>query len=265
MDKDLYQCSCRELATYDPDTLDSGETVQEAIDWFHETGFDYAPVVDQGVPIGYTGVEMLQDERSEKKLKHAYNPIGLADTISADATFREVLDALEDQFYYFLGGRNRVTGILTRADLNTSPARMHLFDRISILEIHLRGLVNEYASNWFDEMYFDEDTENRIKKRYQDAQDANIELERINYAGFNTLTKVIGEYEDCWQRCGYDKDHQASARLSKIQDLRNDVAHSNLILQTTEEKNGSDARSIRDLRKTYARMMSVIDTLQEED
>ncbi len=263
MDKDLYQCSCRQLATYDPDTLDSGETVQGAIDWFHETGFDYAPVVDGDVPVGYTGLELLQDEGKEKKLKRVCKPIGLADTISADATFREVLDALEDQFYYFLGGRNRVTGILTRADLNTSPARMHLFDRISVLEIHLRGLVNKYAVDWFDEMYFDEKTENQIKGRYEEAQDANIELEMINYAGFNTLTRVIAEYEECWERCGYAKEHQASARLNKIQDLRNDVAHSNLILQTTEEGNGSDARSIRDLRKTYSRMMSVINTLKE--
>ncbi len=68
--------------------------------------------------------------------------------ISGDTSFSGVLSALIPKPVYFLGGHNHVTGILTRADLNTAPARMYLFDRITYLEEHLRALILSEAPDW---------------------------------------------------------------------------------------------------------------------
>jgi len=41
--------------------------------------------------------------------------------ISGDAAFPDVVDALTEHPAYFLGGHDHVSGVLTRADLNTAP------------------------------------------------------------------------------------------------------------------------------------------------
>jgi len=251
MNEDLYQCTARRLATLNPETLDADDTTGEVREWFEKKGYDYAPVLDDGEPIGYVGKPMLIGESDDKSIESLMINIKLQNIISSDDRFYDVLQGLEDEFFYFLGGRNEVTGIVTRADLNTSPARIHLFDRISLLERGLKNLIDDIAPNWEEEVYFDDETLNRIDRLYAEAKEANVELSKINYASFAAIAKVITHQEDCWKSCGYSKEHKAKSDLHKIRKLRNDVAHSNLILQTTGSEYDTEGRSIRDLIKIY--------------
>lgn len=251
MTGELYECTARQLATPDPDTVQSDIMVGEAIDWLQKAGYDYAPVLDAKEPVGYVSIELLSHSRDEQPISQVMNEIRLKHVISSDAQFIDILTGLEDQPFYLLGGKNRVTGIITRADLNTSPARIHLFDRISLLEIELRKLIAELAPDWKEDVLLHPDIVEEIERLYSEAQRANIELSEIHYAGFAALVKVITHYEGCWSACGYEADHKARSDLSKIKDLRNDVVHSNLILQTTGEEDGVNGRSISDLVRLY--------------
>ena len=264
MNEDLYQCTARRLATPDPETMDADDTTSEAREWFEKKGYDYAPVLDDGEPVGYVGESMVVGEPENKNIERIMKNIELQNMISSDARFYDVLTGLEDEFFYFLGGKNEVTGIVTRADLNTSPARIHLFDRISFLERGLRNLIDDVAPNWEEEVYFDEDTIDKIDRLYEEAKEANVELSKINYAGFSAITKIITHYEDCWKSCGYEKEHKARSDLHKIRKLRNDVAHSNLILQTTSSDYDTEGRSIRDLIKIYDALVNCNRSLQDQ-
>ena len=259
---ELYQCTARRLATSDPGTVDSGDNAGEAHKWFQEKGYDYAPVLEGGTPAGYVGIAEVAEESESKSVKHVMSDIRLQNIISADAEFDDILTGLEEEFFYLLGGTNQVTGILTRADLNTSPARIHLFDRISLLERGLRELIDEVAPDWKKEVYLPEDQNEKIDRLHSEARDANVDLSKIHYAGFSTLEKVVEHYEQCWRACGYGADHKAGSDLTKIKNLRNDVAHSNLILQTTSAEYNTQGRSIRDLIKIYGALTSCNQSLQ---
>lgn len=261
MSDELFNCTARQLATTPPETIESGTTVRDAVDWFETTGYDYAPVVEGDEPIGFVGHEMLADCSSTQTVERVATDIRLEHIISSDTPFFEVLTGLEDQFFYLLGGKNRVTGILTRADLNTSPARIHLFDRISFLEINLRKVITESGVDWKEPLH--PDAVAKIRDRYERANEANVELDEIHYAGFNALTTIVGTFEACWRACGYEVDHKARSDLNKITDLRNDVAHSNLILQTTSAEYDTDGRSIRDLVKIYEALINCNDALRD--
>ncbi len=251
MTDELYQCTARRLATSHPETLDSTDTVADAHEWSQQKGYDFVPVLENGNPIGYVEIDILAEEDGHKPIKRVMQNIRLQHIISSDAKFHDILTGLEEQFFYFLGGKNMVTGILTRADLNTSPARIHLFDRISLLEVELRKLIDDVAPDWKSEVYFPEDVEHEIDRLHSQAKDANVELSKIHYAGFSAIENIVTHYEACWRTCGYKKDHKASSDLNKIRKLRNDVAHSNLILQTTSSEYCTQGRSIRDLTKIY--------------
>lgn len=264
MSEELYQCTARRLATADPDAVDADTAAAEAHGWFQETGFDYAPVLDDTNPVGYVGKTMVAEAADTKKVKRVMEEIKLQNIISSDTEFRDILTGLEDEFFYLLGGKNQVTGILTRADLNTSPARIHLFDRISLFERELRQLIEDVAPNWEDEVYLSDSTIEQIDYLYDQAQQANVELSKIHYAGFSALGKIVEHYEECWQALGYETDHKASSDLDKIRDLRNDVAHSNLILQTTSVEYNTEGRSIRDLIKIYDAITSCNELLTQD-
>lgn len=155
MGRNLYVCTADELATGPVASQPPDATVAETISWLKSTGFDVTPVVDGEAVRGYVELERLQGAPSDDQILDHANPVILEEIIGSDATFDEILTALYEAPFYFLGGRNLLTGILTRADLNTSPAIIHLFDRITLLEQQLRDLILVEAPDWKDRVPLD--------------------------------------------------------------------------------------------------------------
>ena len=154
----LFQCTAADLATKNLETLSPDLSVGEAHEWLATNEYDVAPVVTDAGPQGYADIEVLSDAPSEAILESHLSTISLSNIIGSDAAFGDVLTALYETPRYFLGGRNEVTGILTRADLNKSPAYIHLFDRLSTLEERLTELIIKQEIDWKTTASFDDDT-----------------------------------------------------------------------------------------------------------
>ena len=155
MSDPLYQCTARDLATADPQTRTANESVETTATWLRTNGYDVAPVVDDNTPVGYVALEDLADAPPDDPIADHARAISLDRIISVDAAFGEVLTALYEFPFYFLGGQNRVTGVLTRADVNKPPATIHLFDRLSLLEKRFRELIQERAPDWKSDVSID--------------------------------------------------------------------------------------------------------------
>ncbi len=235
MSQQRYHCTAQDLATADPETQPPSATVSMTRQWLQTNGYDIAPVVDNGTPVGYVGFADLTEAPPDDSIAEHTRTISLERVISVDATLDEVLSALYEDPFYFLGGQNRVTGILTRADLNKPPATIHLFDRISLLEERFRRLIEAQAPDWKETISIDQNVLDEIEDRHQDAQEANLELTEIHYAQFSTLVTIISEFEACWDACGFSSAHRAGSQLDDLQQLRNAVAHSNRILENTND------------------------------
>lgn len=252
--------TARSIATPDPSTVPASESVEGARIWLEEQGFDSAPVVDEGRPVGYVTLEALEEHDGDSILETVMSPLTIDVHISGDASFKTVLDALYEKPFYYLGDRKRISGILTRADLNSEPVYRHLFTHLSRLEHALRACITRHAPDWQDTTpTLDPDTLDSIRDRRERAVKANIELDAIHYAQFSTLKKVISENEACWRACGFDADHQTSSRLETVVELRNDVAHSTPIIQNTNRGFLESGRTITDLQEAY----ELVRTLQE--
>ena len=260
MSRDLYVCTAGDLATRSVASRPPDATVVETIDWLETKGFDVTPVIDGETVSGYVELEHLRDAAPDDRIAEHTKPVTLEEVISTDATFGEVLSALYDAPFYFLGGRNRLTGILTRADLNTSPAMIHLFDRITLLEDHFRTLILDVAPDWKDRVPLDPNIVEDIEQRHADARRSNIDLGEIHYAQFSTLATIISSIEACWDACGFSSDHRASSQLDDLTELRNSVAHSQLIVQNTGEGLGK-GRTIGAVEQTYATLTDCMDAL----
>jgi hypothetical protein len=259
----LYDCTAAELATGSVEHLSYDTAPSTAAEWLETNGYDAAPIQKQGDAVGFIHEDDVTADDDGDTLEDHLTPLTIDYMMSGDTAFEDVLAALIEEPVYFLGGHSRITGILTRADLNTAPVRIYLFDRITYLEEHLRELILEHAPNWKQTPVTVDELDD-IEDRYTDAQAANVELEEIHYAQFSTLNTIISNVEACWQACGFSATAQADSRLHEITDLRNDVAHANLLVENTDSDGFlNSGRTTENLSTTLESINKVLTNLQE--
>ncbi|OYR52609.1 transcriptional regulator [Halorubrum sp. Ea1] len=263
MSRDLYDCTAAELATGSVEHLSYDTPPSTAAEWLETNGYDAAPIQRQGDAVGFIHEDDVTADDDGDTLEEHLTPLTIDYMMSGDTAFEDVLAALIEEPVYFLGGHSRITGILTRADLNTAPVRIYLFDRITYLEEHLRELILEHAPNWKQTPVTVDELDD-IEDRYTDAQAANVELEEIHYAQFSTLNTIVSNVEACWQACGFSTTAQAGSRLHEITDLRNDVAHANLLVENTDSDGFlNSGRTTENLSTTLANINRILTNLQE--
>lgn len=251
--------TARAIATPDPTTRPISASAGETATWLQEQGFDSAPVVDDDDrPVGYVTVAATQEADSDDPLEAVVSPLTIEVLISGDTSFEMVLDALYEQPFYYLGDRDRISGILARADLNSEPVYRHLFTQLSRLEHAFRACITEHAPDWRETTPgLSGDTLDDIDRRREQAARANIELDPIHYAQFSTLKRIVANNEACWEACGFTAGHQAGSRLDKVVELRNDIAHSRPIIQNTNRGIGESGRTITELGERYNRIQAL--------
>lgn len=262
MFRDLYECTASELATASVEHLSHDTPPSTAAEWLATNGYDAAPIQQDGDVAGFIHEDDVTVDDDGETLKEYLTPLTIEYLMSGDAAFEEVLTALIEKPVYFLGGNSRITGILTRADLNTAPVRIYLFDRITYLEEHLRELILTNAPNWKQTPVTVDEIDD-IENRYTDAQTANVELDEIHYAQFSTLNTIISNVEACWQTCDFSTKEQAGSRLHEINELRNDVAHANLLVENTDSDGFlNSGRTTENLSTTLQSINKVLTNLQ---
>ncbi|WP_411966972.1 CBS domain-containing protein [Haloferax sp. YSSS75] len=261
MSRELYDCTAAELATRPVEHLEHDTPPSEAANWLDENGYDAAPVYAGGDPVGFVHEDDISPDTDGDTLDTHVTPLTIDYMMSGDTSLPDVISALVANPVYFLGGHSNVTGVLTRADLNTAPARIYLFDRITYLEEQLRELVLDEAPNWKQTPVTVGELDD-IESRYADAQAANVALDEIHYAQFSTLETIVTSVEDCWQACGFSTRGAANSALHEITELRNDVAHANLLVENTETNAFlSDGRTTENLSDTLETIEGVLGEL----
>ena len=261
--RDLYNCTAAELATSPVEHLPHDTAPSDAAAWLDTNGYDAAPVYHDDDPVGFLHKDDVTTDADGDTLDAHRTQLTIDHMISGDAPFPAVLSALVEHPVYFLGGHSHVDGILTRADLNTAPARIYLFDRITYLEEHLRELILAEAPDWKDTPVTIDELD-AIEIRYDDAQAANVALDEIHYAQFSTLETIVTNVEACWDACGFSRGTTAESSLHDITQLRNDVAHANLVVENTDSDEFLNAgRTTENLATTLDTIDQVLSRLQD--
>jgi hypothetical protein len=255
-------CTAGDIATANPEACPADD-VSTAADWLTERDYDSAPVFEEGRPTGYVTRDAAEAASPDTSLTEITELLTVNVLIARDAPLDAVLEALYDRPFYYLADRNQVTGILTRADLNTEPVYQHLYTRLSRLEQIFRNIVSEYVPDWRDSTPLHPDILESIDDRLADAKDAGVALDPIHYAQFSTLVTIIGHSDGASQALGFDAGDQASSQLDPITDLRNDVAHSTPIIQNTDRGLTESGRTITHLLDQYQLIEELLATDHE--
>jgi hypothetical protein len=142
----------------------------------------------------------------------------------------EVLRRLAEERRVFVCTRDHVWGIITRGDLQKAPMRMCLFGLISLLEMQLLRLIRDiHPREGWRHMLLDHrltDANKILKKRRR----RNVATDLADCLTFGDISTIIAKSQDLRARLGFESCTEMESLLKDLQNLRNDLAHSQDIL-----------------------------------
>ena len=253
-----HECPASDLATTDLFKIEATDTCDVAHEQLTERGYDVAPVIEDDGPLGFIHAADCQEASSGATVSEHTVTLRLSHLIAPDAAFETVLTALYEQPRYFIASQNSVAGILTRADLNSQAARRHLFTYISLFEHTARELIHTHVPEWDEETLIDQQKVERTRRKQNAAAANNADLPLIHYASLSTINTVLTATDQCWKALGFNSDDRARTILDDVRQLRNDVVHSNPIIQSTSRDAVARGRTITELLDTYQQLRQLI-------
>lgn len=154
-------------------------------------------------------------------------PLTTERCIPLNAPIDNIVRELTDQRFLFPNQPEDPAGIITRYDLNRLPIYHWLYDRFARLEIQLRELIRD--SHWTYE-------DSNIQLRGRGVGD--LVPDRLANDRLSKLVDVIDE-ADLRQSIRRDID-MYDATLDDLVELRNAVAHYNVLIHTMTDRPTSD-------------------------
>ena len=203
-------------------TCNVRDDAQQIRDKMFLKDFDVIGVEENGLVIGYVLREDL-GAGTCKDYTRSYSP---SDLVSDSTPLLQTLFIFKDTDRLFIIEGNRITKVVTLADLQKPPIRMLLFGVISLVEMHLYQIIREY---------FAEDTwkKHLSDKRIQQTEELFLQRKARNEAI---------ELSDCLQLCdkrdivlneqslrellGIESKSKGKDFFKKLEILRNNLAHS---------------------------------------
>lgn len=203
-------------------TCNIGDPAQQVKEQMASKDYDVIGVEENGMVIGY----VLREDLREGSCKEYFSSFSPSDLISDSTPLLQTLFIFKNTERLFVIEGNRITKVVTLADLQKPPIRMLLFGIISLVEMHLYQIIRDY---------FKEDCwkKHLSEKRIQQAEDLFLQRKARN-EGI--------ELSDCLQLCdkrdivlneqplrellGIDSKSKGKDFFKKLENLRNNLAHS---------------------------------------
>ncbi len=187
--------------------------------------FDNGPVMLDGKPLGHVVLKEL-DPRSKSPIQSRLHPLGPGTLLSADTPVGTAMHWLaEAPFLFVLDGRE-VTGLVTYADVNKQPGRLHFFLLLMDFELALSGTIRQHYRNQRDLYgHLSQARSRAIEERFRKDQAENVESDRLASMNLSDLLTIAGHDERIRKAFNVPtktKWHNMTGGLNK---LRNDIMH----------------------------------------
>jgi hypothetical protein len=203
-------------------TCNARDDAQQIRDQMVLKDYDVIGVEENGMVIGY----VLREDLGAGTCKEYFRSFSPSDLVSDSTPLLQTLFIFKDTDRLFIIEGNRITKVVTLADLQKPPIRMLLFGVISVLEMHLYRIISEYFAedSWKSHL---------STKRIQLAEELFLQRKARNEAI---------KLSDCLQLCdkrdivlneqplrellGIESKSKGKDFFKKLEILRNNLAHS---------------------------------------
>jgi hypothetical protein len=203
------------------------EDALNASEEMNNRDFDYMGVKNsKGVVYGY----LRRSDLDKGTCKEYATLFGPSDLVAESMPLMDLLTILIDTDRVFVLDRNRVSGVVTRADLQKDPVRLLLFGLVTILELYMLNLIKMH--------YLNDSWQNilkpaRLKKAEQEFQRLkrdNQELGLEECLQFCDKRVLCVANENIRKVLGIRSKSEGKSVLEDIERIRNNLAHAQDLL-----------------------------------
>lgn len=186
-----------------------------------ELDFDVMGVKEDGEVYSYV-------ERSDLgtgpcgRYKRTFLP---SELVAESTPLMDLLPVLHDTPRIFVLDRNKVTGIVTRGDLQKAPMRMLLFGLITLLEMHLLRLVRINYPNESWQNLLTNKRLNRARKLFEKRKARNEALDLADCLQFCDKRKLVLRIPEIRDRIKRKCGKCGKYVLKSTEKLRDKLAH----------------------------------------
>jgi hypothetical protein len=185
--------------------------------------FDVAGVkeTDDGPIIGYVEAKDIGGESFDQYIKK----IGLNLVLTESTPIADLINELANKDFVFVLAGSKITGILTKADINKPPVRIYIFGIISLFEMHLNLWITHHYP---DDSWENEVAEGRVttaKAIYEERKGNNLELSLLECLQFCDKRDILIKSEKFLNKFNFSKN-AFEKLLKSAEKIRNELAHS---------------------------------------
>jgi hypothetical protein len=233
-------------------SFDASTSVAEVMELMEKCHFDVVGIRKKGSVIGYVEKSDLCMTNCGKNVR----PIDETTTISETASLADVVLALNCSPRLFVKVLGKVGGIVTMGDLQKPPFRMWLFGMITLMEMRVTRLIELKcpADSW--KQYLSENRLQKAEDFLEERRRRNQELELIDCLQISDKGQIIARNEEVRRMTGMSSRRQAEQSISRLESLRNNLAHSQDIISC-------DWETIIELSKDMERVITGTEAVQQ--
>ena len=205
------------LVSFDATT--AARTVQE---FMSRRGFEVVGVRDQGLVVGY----LVRSELGEGACGDYLRNFEDNEVVAGDATFTDVVMGLEQTPRLFVALLGRVSGIITRSDLQKPPVRMWLFGMITLTEMRFTRLIERRCPDESWKAFLSPGRLQKTEELLKERMRRNQHLGLIDCLQFADKGQIIAANEEIRSQTRFQSKRQIQQLFKKLERLRNNLAHS---------------------------------------
>jgi hypothetical protein len=184
--------------------------------------YDVIGVEDEGIVIGY----VMQNELAEGSCKDFYKNFRPTEIVSESTPLIQTLFILRETERIFILEGNRVTKVVTLADLQKPPIRMLLFGLISLLEMQLNRIIKNYFPNHSWKSHLSQKRMELTEALFFQRKSRNEAIELVDCLQICDKREIIVNDQKLRELTGIESKNKGMGFFKKLEELRNNLAHS---------------------------------------
>ncbi|WP_221568411.1 hypothetical protein [Alkalihalobacillus sp. TS-13] len=186
-----------------------------------EKDYDVLGVEEDGSVIGY----VKREELKEGLCRNYMTPFSPREIVSDSTPLIKILFLFKEIERIFVLEENRVTRLVTKADLQKPPIRMLLFGIITLLEMHLLRVINHYLpqNDWKRHLGMD-----RIQEAERLYTIRSVKNEAIGLSDCLQICDkrdIILNEGELRQQLKFPSKTKGKDYFKRLEGLRNNLAH----------------------------------------
>lgn len=213
--------TARDLAEPLP-SFDDSTTLHTIRDAMHDRQLDVFGIRQSGLMSGWMSREDLETAREPL----VGRPFDKSLVISDTASLHDVVQGLNSAPCLFVHSIGHVSGYIRRSDIQKPAMRMWLFGLVTISELRVTRMIDEYCPQDAWQKYLSQGRQQKARELQQERQRRGQNPTLLDCLQFADKGQIVARDESLRQQTRFASRRDVEEFVKALQDLRNNLAHS---------------------------------------